>query len=420
MTQSAAPPVRLSPRLIAVTALLPFALGYFLSYLFRAVNAVVAPDLVRELGLNASQLGLLTAAYLLAFALFQLPLGVLLDRYGPRKVQAALLVLAALGAALFAVGRDTVSLGLARGLIGLGFAGGLMAGFKAVVIWVPETRRALASAAVMSLGALGLIVSTAPMEMVVAAIGWRSVFVGLAGATLAVAALIFFLVPKVHATSAPAPLSAQVASVWRIMRDPAFLRLAPMLGISAGTHIAIQTLWSAPWWRDVGGLDRAGVAQQLFVIAVAFLIGILGTGALADWFVRRGTSILDVLLGFMIAFIVAQVCIVVNVLQIPSWFLFGMLGQVAVLAYPWLSGYFGVALSGRANSTMNLFVFGLAFAAQWGMGAIIDQFPRTASGGFPLVAYQAGFGAFVGLEILGLLWYLPARKRLIAAGKAKP
>jgi MFS family permease len=409
----------LSPLRIAFAALLPFSLGYLLSYLFRAVNAVVAPDLVKELGLNAGQLGFLTAAYLLAFSLFQLPLGVLLDRYGPRRVQAALLVVAATGALLFAIGRDVLSLTLARALIGLGFAGGLMSGFKAVVIWVPEARRGLASACVMSLGALGLVVSTSPMEAAVAAYGWRNVFIALAAITFAVAACVFFVVPKVHATSAPAPLKEQAASVWRIMCDPAFRRLAPMLGISAGTHIAIQTLWSAPWWRDIGGLDRAGVAHQLFLMAIAFFIGILGTGALTDWFGRRGVSSLDVMTAFMIAFISSQVLIVLDLVHLPAWLLFGMLGQVAVLAFPWLSSYFGAALSGRANAAMNLMIFSTAFLAQWLIGAIIDLYPRTTSGGFPPEAYRAGFGTFITLEVLGLLWFLPARKRLVAGSAAK-
>src|SRR5688500_8642263 len=88
---------------IIATALTPFACGYLLSYLLRAVNAVVAPDLVADLSLTPAELGLLTSAYLLAFALFQLPLGILFDRYGPRRVQTALLILAAAGCALFAL-----------------------------------------------------------------------------------------------------------------------------------------------------------------------------------------------------------------------------------------------------------------------------------------------------------------------------
>jgi predicted MFS family arabinose efflux permease len=288
-----------------------------------------------------------------------------------------------------------------------------MSSFKAVVVFVPEARRGLASACVMSLGALGLMVSTAPMQALVASFGWRDVFAGLAAVTAIAAALIFLVVPRPDPVVAPQPLRSQLASLWGIMRDPAFLRLAPLLGFSAGTHIAIQTLWAGPWWRDIGGLDRNGVAQALFWMAAAFFVGILATGWVADLFRRRGVNTLDVLLGFMLAFLTAQVLIILDVARMPAWLMLGMLGQVAVLAFPWLSSTFGAALSGRANSAMNLMIFVTAFLAQWLIGVIIDLFPRTASGGFPLVAYQAAFGTFLALEVLGLLWYLPARRRLI-------
>jgi predicted MFS family arabinose efflux permease len=402
---------------IALTALLPFGLGYFLSYLFRAVNAVVAPDLVRDLKLDAGQLGFLTAAYLLAFSLFQLPLGVLLDRFGPRRVQAGLLAVAALGALLFSLGESTLTLTLARALIGLGFAGGLMSSLKAVVVWVPKTRRAFASAAVMSLGAVGLMSSTAPMQWAVSEVGWRSVFMALAAVTALVALILLVVVPRPDVTATPTPLGAQIKSLWTIMRDPAFIRLAPLLGLSAGTHIAIQTLWAGPWWRDMGGLDASGVAQRLFVMAAAFFVGILGTGAIVDRLNRRGISTLDIMLAFLAVFFAAQALIIFDIARLPAWILFGMLGQVAVLAFPWLAGYYGAQLSGRANSSMNLMIFVTAFVAQWSMGTIIDLFPRTPAGGFPPDAYRAAFGTFLALELLGLVFYLPVHRRLRAHGK---
>ena len=181
---------------VVLTVLAPFAAGYFLSYLFRSVNAVVGPRLVADIGLSATGLGFLTSAYLLAFALFQLPLGLLLDRFGPRRVQAGLLATAAFGALLFAIGGDLPTLTIARALIGLGFAGGLMSGFKAVVLWLLEPQRALANAGVMSFGALGTLVATVPTELAVEAAGWRTVFAGLAAVTLAVAALILTVVPE--------------------------------------------------------------------------------------------------------------------------------------------------------------------------------------------------------------------------------
>jgi len=393
---------------VALRVLTPFALGYFLTYLLRAVNAVVAPDLVAEIGLGAAELGLLTAAYLGAFALFQLPLGVLLDRYGPRRVQAALLGLAALGCLLFAAGRNAPMLTAARALIGLGFAGGLMSGFKAIVIWVPATRRALANACVMSFGALGLLMSTAPTELAARTMGWRMVFVALAALTAGVALLILAFVPEPDGRPAGDSLRQQLLQLVRIYRDRAFLAIAPLLATTAGTHIAIQTLWAGPWFRDVAGLDRTGVANHLLVTALAFLVGILGSGAIADWFVRRGVSELVVMTGFLVLFLIAQAGIVLELTAfgLVFWFAFGMSGQVAILAYPWLSSRFGVALSGRANTAMNLLIFVAAFAIQYAIGAIIALFPPGASGGFDPRSYQAAFGIFLALQIVTFLIYL--------------
>ena len=298
---------------MALKVLTPFALGYFLTYLLRAVNAVVAPDLVSELGLDAAELGLLTAAYLGAFAIFQLPLGVLLDRYGPRRVQAALVAVAGAGCVLFAIGSNGLTLTVARAMIGMGFAGGLMSGFKAVVLWVPEPRRALANAFVMSFGALGLLTATAPTELAVQAIGWRMVFLALAAITFGVALIILTVVPERESAPSTETLVQQVRQLLGIYRDKAFLVLAPLLAATAGTHIAIQTLWAGPWFRDVAGLDRIGVANHLFVTGAAFLVGILSSGAIADWFVRRGANELSVMAGFLALFLLSQVGIVLEV-----------------------------------------------------------------------------------------------------------
>ncbi|HEY9163908.1 MAG TPA: MFS transporter, partial [Magnetovibrio sp.] len=162
------PALENAPRIMTIaTALrivLPFALGYFLSYLYRAVNAVLAPDLVAEIGLDASALGLLTAAYFLTFAAFQLPLGILLDRYGPRRVEAMLLIVAATGAALFAWAPNADVLIIARAMIGLGVSACLMAAFKAYVMWFPLERLALVNGIHLTAGGLGALMATAPVE----------------------------------------------------------------------------------------------------------------------------------------------------------------------------------------------------------------------------------------------------------------
>lgn len=397
-----------APLGLVLLALGPFSLGYFLSYLFRAVNAVVEQDLVRDIGLSPSELGFMTAAYLAAFALFQLPLGVLLDRYGPRRVQFVLMSVAAGGALLFAYAEDALMLTVARALIGLGVAGGLMSGFKSVVIWVSEPRRALANAFVMSVGAIGLLVATRPIQMATAEFGWREVFIFLAGATFLVALIILVLVPEKPRASSGETIGRQIYEFGGIFRDRAFIAIAPLLATTAGVHIAIQTLWAGPWMRDLLGADRDGVAAYLFAMAAAFFVGILFTGAIADWLVRRGISLLTTMMIFLIVYFIAQLGIVLELTEyaLPLWLAFGMLGQVAILAYPWLATYFGASLSGRAQTAVNLMIFGAAFGAQYLIGVIIEAYPQPTPAAYARASYQMAFGIFLGLQVLTLLWYL--------------
>jgi MFS family permease len=188
-----------------VCVLLPFAAGYYLSYLFRSINALIAGDLTAELGLGAAGLGLLTSVYFLVFAAVVLPCGALLDRYGPRLIDSGLLLLAAAGSLVFAVADGVMTLLVGRALIGLGVAVGLMAGLKAIVLWFPPERVALANGVYIMLGALGAVSATGPAEAVVQTLGWRGLFAVLAAASAAVALLILLVVPDRKSVHRPPP-----------------------------------------------------------------------------------------------------------------------------------------------------------------------------------------------------------------------
>ena len=127
---------RLGMRVVMV-----FAAAYFLSYAFRAINAVIAPALMADLQLSNADLGLLSSAYFAGFACLQLPLGVWLDKYGPRRTESALLAFAALGAAIFASSDTLLGVWIGRALIGVGVSACLMAAFKAFRVWYPPERQ---------------------------------------------------------------------------------------------------------------------------------------------------------------------------------------------------------------------------------------------------------------------------------------
>ncbi len=387
--------------------LIPFALGYLMSYLFRAVNAVIAPNLVTEVGLTAGELGLLTSVYLLAFATFQLPLGILLDRYGPRKVQAILLCIAALGAFTFGISENKWMLTLGRGLIGLGVSGALMAGFKAVVLWVPTPRRALANMVILIFGGIGIMISTVPAEIGVQLIGWRGVFYCLTGMTLVVALLIFFVVPERPKNLKETIQVAPLEGLKRIFNDRVFWKVTPLVMTTQGSYIGIQTLWAGPWLRDVAGFDRDIVAVYLLILAVAFLVGTISSGVIADWLIRKGIDLLTVMNGFILLFFASQLAIIFEFIDLlmPIWFLFGVTGVGGVLAYPWLSSHVGTELSGRANTAMNMALFLFAFLSQYLIGEIIDLFPASSANAYAPVGYQVAFGCVLGIQILAFVWY---------------
>lgn len=396
---------------IMLLVLLPFGSGYFLSYLFRAVNAVVAPDLAKEIELSASALGLLTAAYLFAFAAFQLPLGILLDRFGPRRVQTFLLLTAATGALLFGIAESEIALIAARAMIGLGFAGGLMASFKAVAEWAPPGRMPLLNSWVMAFGGIGVIAASTPADLAVQEFGWRTVFMALAVVTALVAVAIWVVVPRRKEVQhhRAEPFSQQLKALGAIYASRELWRVAPIITVTCATHIAIQTLWAGPWLADVGGLDRDGVALTLTMMAVAFTIGILSGGALADWVRRFGHGPLFIMMIAAAVFIVsfAGLIFAPAAWMLPLWIVFAATGQLGVLGYPYLSQYFGAHLAGRAGTAINLLVFGGAFGFQYGIGAVLDHWP--SEGGYPAEAYNTAFGILFAILIASFGWYFVKR-----------
>lgn len=412
MTAQAAP-AAVPLRVVIARVFLPFALGYFLSYLFRSVNAVIAPYLRSDVGLTANDLGLLTSAYFLAFAAAQLPIGLALDRMGPKRVEGFLLIFAAAGAALFAIGGDTPTLVAARALIGLGVAACLMAALKAMTQWFPLEKLPLVNGIVVASGGVGALAATAPTEWAVSVIGWRPVFGILAAATLVAAALLVTVVPERRTAGQSESLREAVGKLGVIFRSRAFWRVAPAVAMNQGGFMAIQGLWAGPWLRDVAGLPKDAAATILLFVAVAMVAGQIGIGALAERLSRVGVPPLAVVAVLMAGFIGTEALVALGWTgaPLPLWMAFGFLGTVGILCYAILSRQFSPALAGRSNTSVNLTMFLAAFAFQWGMGAVIDLWPTDADDRYPQAAYAAAIGVVIGLQVLAWVWLVWPRRR---------
>src|SRR6516164_6576876 len=398
---------RVENRSLILRVFLPFVFGYYIAYLFRTINAVMAAPLATELGLGADDLGLLTSVYFLPFAAAQIPIGILLDRFGPRRVQSVLLVIAAVGSTCFAVSAHFWLLLVGRALLGLGVASAMTAGLKALVLWFPGDRMPLLNGLMVMLGALGAVTATLPADLLLDWIGWRELFGLLAALTAASAVLIYLIVPE----TAPVATGPVLPGLRKVYTDPRFWRLAPLSASCIGTAWALQGLWAAQWLRDVDGFDRAEVVQHLFGMAVALSLGAILLGTVADRLRRRGVGP-EVLLGLVaVVFIATQFALILN-LPIPSyleWAVVAAVGAATVLSYAILAEYFPKELAGRANGALNLFHISAAFAVQYAIGVMVQQWAHEA-GHYPAIAYQTAFALILVVQVAAWFWFVFPRK----------
>ena len=404
----------MSPGWLFARVAAPFLAGYFVSYVYRMVNAVLAPTLAAEFGLSAGGLGLLSSVYFLSFGLFQLPLGLLLDRFGPRRVNATLLLVAAAGGAWFALAGSAPSAIAARALIGIGVSGCLMASFTAFVLWYPPDRISTMNGLAFSAGMLGAMAATVPLELLLRVWHWREAFFLIAGTTVAVSAVFWLWVPDPRSAR---PRGETLAEQWRGLReviaDPGFLRLAVCLGATQFAAVALQTLWIATWLRDVAGYSPAEVARGLLAVSVAMIAGYLGFGRAGDALARRGKSLLWL---FMAGIAVASASLAALALgaraaAMPLWSLFVAAGTAASLGYSILSRRYPKAMAGRANTAINVFGFAGMFGGQWGIGLVLDLWPQTPAGYAP-EAYPWALGMVWAVQLAGLGWLWSGRRLL--------
>lgn len=397
-----------------------FGFAYFLSYAFRAVNAVIAPELIADLKIGNSVLGLLSSAYFVGFALMQLPLGVWLDKYGSRRTESLLLLSTFVGSLLFAWAENIMWVSSGRALIGVGVSSSLMAAFTAYRQWFkPEQQGSLASG-MLVFGTAGALMTTMPVQAALPYLGWRGIFYVMALLVALASAGIWFGLPKggdprskkhlklvqnldVQSVR-PKKIFAWLTSYGQIFKNGFFLQMLPIGIFNQGGFIAVQTLWLGPWFLNVVGLPEATVARALFIFNGVLLCGYL----LNTWLVPRINK--NGISTFKYSILITGVAITAQWSAVTTsgdsalywWYFFGFCATGFILGQSLVQMHFPSSMTGRASTAYNLALFIGAFLIQWGIGWGIDL--GIAQGLTKAEAFRLTMEILIFVQLLAYIW----------------
>ena len=390
---------------------------YVVSQFFRASHAVVGPDLVREFGLSPADLGTLTGAFFFAFAAAQIPIGLLLDRFGARRTVASLLLVAILGAVMFARAESMIELTVARVLMGLGCASVLVGAHVVCTRWFPPDRHATIAGIIIGGGEVGNILAATPFAALSEAVGWRDGFLLTALLAAGLTALAWFGVkdsPPGHPPHAAKGerLVDTLRGLREVLTTPAIWPVIVIAFVGYSSVMCVFGLWGAPFLNDVYGLDPIARGNVMSVMAVSMLIGSVGFGPLDRYFdTRKGvvlTSCLALAACFgLLAMLQAPPLWAVTVL----FALIGVLGghRVAMMAHG--RALFPMRLIGRTVTSVNTSMMGGVAILQMVTGAIVGLVAVASGTGAEGGAYAVVFGSLAVIILVASLIYARAEDR---------
>ena len=389
-----------------------YSLG-FTNLFLRSSFGVMAPDLAREMALDPAELSMIASAFFFAYAIMQVPTGMLLDRFGPRRTVATMLVFTTLGAALFAIGRSPMALTIARLLMGFGCAGVFTGAFYVMSQWMPADRVVTQIGALNSFSALGTLCATTPFAVLIAWIGWRESYwiftAGVGGLMIAVAVLLRDAPAERPSLSTKRKSLAQAfAGVRDAIAQPGMKRLL-VTGLPMSSASTIAGVWGAPYLKDVHALDDIGRGNALLAMAACAMAGHFLYGQVA----RRLNTLKGMVLAGSAAVLVATSTLAL--VEHPSISLAaGLFCLIALFsAYPTIThaharGLVPHHLVGRGVSVTNMGVMTAIAFMQLAFGWIIGAFAQ-AKGAPPEHAYRAGFAAQAAVTLLAIAIYVPIR-----------
>ena len=397
----------------AINVFLVFAFGYFLSCLLRAITATLSPVLTSEFNLSAADLGLLAGGYFFGFACMQIPLGYLLDKFGPKKVISIFLLIAFVGTSSFALSQTFSGLFISRILVGIGVSACLMAPLTGYRIWFAENLQQRANSWMLMIASLGFVSSTLPVQLLLPSFGWRSIFGGIAILILGSILLMLVFIPKwnqkeIINSTKNLDQSGSLSDVWK---SKFFISVIPMGLFNYGGLMAIQTLWAGPWMIRVAGYTPIESATGLFWINITMLFSFFIWGYFLPKINDKGFSAIKILkLGLPVSFIVMLIIIIFgNKAGAALLTLFVLSSIFLSVTQPAVGLSFPSYLAGKALTSFNLLIFSGTFLMQWLIGFVIDYVKMQ--GHSEILGFKVAFSVFLFLSLVSYFFFLILNKK---------
>ena len=407
----------LSAFALAIVATL--GLLYIVSQFLRNSVGVIAPNLAAEVGLSPLEIGLLSSAYFFVFAAVQLPLGVALDRFGPKLCMLVSAGITVIGCVVFALSSSATGLVTGRALLGLGTACFLMAPLALYARWFAPERFSTLGGIHLGIGSLGALLATAPMAFSTATFGWRATFLGVGAFTVAIAVLTWLIVSDDPPGGKSVPprqetLRESVAGIWAVIRTPSIGRIFMIQLASYPSYILVVGLWGGPYLTHIYGYDLKGRGDILFVSALAQIVGSFFWGPTDRLFGRHK---IPILIACGLACTSLTLLASLGVMAPPV-----LIGVFALLGFS--TGAVSIVLAhgrslvpphllGRCITLLNIGTMGGGFVVQFISGGVIDLFPAQG-GAYPLDAYRLVFGLQAGLVLVGAWAYFGSVEKDLA------
>ena len=392
---------------------------FTLSMFYRVSSAVIAPDLMRDLGLNAENLGLLGGAFFYSFALLQIPMGPMLDRIGPRFVIASFSMIGALGALVFACGNSFLVVLLGRSLIGAGMASALMGSMKVFLLRFSPEKFVTLIGLLQAVGTFGNIFAASPLALLASVVGWRTTFVIAGVGTALIGLLAFFLLREEREDSdVPAsfpssqPKIGILQSFRLILRSLSFWQIGAVAFFRYGTFVSLQGLWLGPYLINIRGHSPVQTGNLIILLAVGIIVGGPISGWLSD---RTFHSRKGVALGGLSLYCLSLLPLA-GAVNLPSPFWFGLIFFIigffcsfGMVIYAHAKELFPIAISGTVMAAVNFFTMAGPALLMPALGKIIESFHHLGRS-YPAEAYHLSFFlCFLGMAI-SLVFYAFSKK----------